>query len=778
MRRRIRLSSSLGVLLAGYQPVLQVLQKMSRTSELPFSEWLATDAAAGRPPRMPPPKYALMPGFRFDFSGIMRDNAPVTYALGEKLDKSRCQLDESQADALVDCLHRSLALIQGPPGTGKSFTSVALMKVLLAVQVQAGLGPIICVCYTNHALDQLLESLIKQGVQHIIRLGSRSQSEILQKRNLRIVARSMPSTSGEKKHIWEMKQLLRIQQSEINTTLASFSTRDNEKTIQAYLKSHHRAHYSQLFATSMNAYDKVDPDRGDQVRTWLRGGPRQASIGHPRSVDDLLHSDLFTMASGERQSLHQHWTADIWHILHEQAIQSIQSHQQTKEQYDRIRAGQDLKCLSKACIVGVTTTGSARHRDLLRGLGSKVLICEEAGEVVEAHVLTTLLPSLQHVILVGDHLQLRPHIQNHKLSRENPEGVQYSLDLSLFERLVNPHGACHEGLRPKILQIQRRMHSSISDLIRTPLYPHLKDSARVDAYPAVAGMKKRLFWLDHREQETRSVSEQIVHTSYSNYFEARMVVALVSHLVRQAVYQQGDIAVLTPYLGQQVMIRKLLQHSSAVTLTKGDAETIRNTAPPTDAQSQSPRPAGRSHMLKTVRVATVDNFQGEEAKVVIISLVRSNDDYQCGFLQTSNRINVLLSRAKHGMYIIGDSSTFGKVKMWAGVISTLQTSNNLGTQLELRCPRHPNSPIWVSKPEDFKAQAPGGGCNRPCGRRLHCGHTCVNKCHSQVLHSVLQCQRKVRLSDCAMTLPGAARTASLACWQVHHLTSIGHGDWK
>ena len=53
----------------------------------------------------------------------------------------------------------------------------------------------------------------------------------------------------------------------------------------------------------------------------------------------------------------------------------------------------------------------------------------------------------------------------------------------------------------------------------------------------------------------------------------------------------------------------------------------------------------------------MDNFQREEAKVIVISLVRSNDERKCGFLKTSNRINVLLSRARHGIYIIGNIYT-------------------------------------------------------------------------------------------------------------------------
>ena len=58
-----------------------------------------------------------------------------------------------------------------------------------------------------------------------------------------------------------------------------------------------------------------------------------------------------------------------------------------------------------------------------------------------------------------------------------------------------------------------------------------------------------------------------------------------------------------------------------------------------------------------VRIATIDNFQGEENKIIIVSLVRSNPKNVPGFLKVQNRVNVMLSRAKHGMYLIGNRQT-------------------------------------------------------------------------------------------------------------------------
>ena len=145
----------------------------------------------------------------------------------------------------------------------------------------------------------------------------------------------------------------------------------------------------------------------------------------------------------------------------------------------------------------MTTTGLAKNLDILRRLRSKVMLCEEAGEVLEAHTITALLPHIEHSILIGDHQQLRPQTQNYELQNENPFGEKYSLDVSLFERLVQPKGDWGIRLPFSALEIQRRMHPSIAQLVRDTLYPKLQDHPSVTEHPEVFGLRKRLFWLDH-----------------------------------------------------------------------------------------------------------------------------------------------------------------------------------------------------------------------------------------------------------------------------------------
>lgn len=91
---------------------------------------------------------------------------------------------------------------------------------------------------------------------------------------------------------------------------------------------------------------------------------------------------------------------------------------------------------------------------------------EEAGEILEAHILSALGPRTKHLVLIGDHKQLRPKVDNYQLTVQAGQG--HTLNVSLFERLVLA------GFPHSTLAVQHRMHPSISSLIRHT-YPALQD---------------------------------------------------------------------------------------------------------------------------------------------------------------------------------------------------------------------------------------------------------------------------------------------------------------
>ncbi|KAL3705514.1 hypothetical protein TMatcc_009186, partial [Talaromyces marneffei ATCC 18224] len=735
-----------GVVLPAFEPTLKALQLMRKSDNLPFSELLIPNSSQdGSPTDISPPLYATEPGFQFNLRCLMNDNSDFFVRVGHTTDlqklRQNSSLDDAQASALVETLQRKIGLIQGPPGTGKSYTGVALIKVLLANKGNGRkkLGPIICVTYTNHALDQLLESLLEKNVtKQIVRMGGQSKSESLKPYNLRELAKRFDKTKMEKGSLWTLHNSLET--SEKDFSQIGFREGISPARVMIHLRDSFPTHYNQLFGIEKDGFQNAHSDNPGKVfDRWRRSGGK-ASKDQIRNVGQLESISLVQMSQPERESLYAYWQSQIQDDMQQELIGICLSHSRTKYEFDNIRSEVDLRCLSQADVIGVTTSGLARNLDMLRRLQSKVVLCEEAGEVLESHLLTALLPSVEHAILIGDHYQLRPQVQNYELSRENKNGGdRYSLDVSMFERLVETGSAMGCGLPYSTLQTQRRMHPSIAQLVRETLYSHLQDAPSVSEYPSVEGIRKRLFWLDHREPEGNPSNAEAAATSRWNDYEVTMTTALVNHLVCQGEYASGEIAVLTPYLGQLQKLRRRLSRSFAITLGDRDQDDLDKAGLQED-EEQAPTPtAVKGTLLQNLRVATIDNFQGEEASVVVISLVRSNPQNKCGFLRTSNRINVLLSRAKNGMYIIGNSITSMHVPMWADVIDIFKQNENIGTSLELQCPRHPDTLITVSKPDDFQRVSPEGGCDLRCIKRLSCGHACIQKCHSEILHNAVQC---------------------------------------
>ncbi|KAL9094875.1 MAG: hypothetical protein Q9165_002824 [Trypethelium subeluteriae] len=674
-----------GVMLPSFQATLLALQDMAKSLDLPFSDILAPESnEIGGRQEVAPPSYAMQKDFSFSLSSVVDNKDLVLSVKSPDFDiqqlKDRSTLDDTQATALVEALTRSLALIQGPPGTGKSYTGVSIIRVLIENREAANLGPTVCVCYTNHALDQLLEELVMSGIQDIVRIGGFSKSKKLDQFNLRNIAETTPQTRTENKRIWETKAVLAHDINELNQCLEALGQSDDWEALKQFLEDRYPHHHDELFSGHAGNVRR-NPEL--VIAAWLNGEVRRDVDVFvntmPRSLEDLHSTSLYQMARSERYSLKEAWMSEIRNDAEALVQDAYATYLEDKREYEKIRMDRNLRCLQKAHVIGVTTTGLAKNLDLLRRLSSKVTVCEEAGEVLEAHSLTTLLPSVEHAIFIGDHKQLRPKVQNWELNSQNPRGEQYSLDVSLFERLIEPPiGSVR--LPFSTLETQRRMDPSISRLIKETLYPDLKDSSAVQDYPMVGGMRKRLFWFHHQQPEANQDPTRLISASYSNEFEVEFVAALVSHLVKQNVYGEGEIAVLTPYLGQLMRFRKKLRSSYEIVLGERDVEEL-GQAGLDEMDDQDVQPENfieQTTLLKALRLSTVDNFQGEEAKVVVISLVRSNKENQCGFLRTSNRINVLLSRAKHGMYIIGNADTSYKVDMWAHVIKMLDRDDNFG----------------------------------------------------------------------------------------------------
>ena len=212
--------------------------------------------------------------------------------------------------------------------------------------------------------------------------------------------------------------------------------------------------------------------------------------------------------------------------------------------------------------------------------------------------------------------------------------------------------------------------------------------------------------MNHSEFENSNPDQN--GKSYSNSHEAAFLASLFNYLIQQG-YGPQQITIITPYVGQQFELCSQLKQKG-ITDVRG-------------------------------RVVTIDNYQGEENDIILLSLVRSNKEKKIGFVKNENRICVALSRAKCGLYCVGNFNMLRncpKTRLWSSIVADLESKFLLGDKLQLQCVRHQNV-TEVSRAEDFE-RAPDGGCNQDCDeRRSKCNHRCPRKCHPDDPDHVNRC---------------------------------------
>ena len=405
------------------------------------------------------------------------------------------------------------------------------------------------------------------------------------------------------------------------------------------------------------------------------------------SIENVWELDL-----KQRQSLYLFWV----HALLRGLIDTIDSMKPdfdaAAERYKELAQQEDKEIFKCATIIGMTTTGAARYQSVLRDIQPEVIIVEEAAEVLESHIVTSLNGNCKHLILIGDHKQLRPNPAVYKLAE------RFNMNISLFERMIR------NDVPYSCLQLQHRMRPEIANIMRF-IYPQLRDHPDVKTFDDIKGVNGNLVFINHHNSEKTDEGVK----SYSNVFEAEYAVRLCKYLLMQG-YSQTQITILTTYTGQLLVIQKLMPRDE----------------------------------FKNVRVTVVDNYQGEENDIIILSLVRSNSVNKIGFLKTENRICVALSRAKKGFYIIGD---FGHLaahsELWQKITAHAKDNGHFSSGVSLYCQNHPQDDGFdATSTADF-SKSPEGGCQKMCTFRLQCGHVCRRHCHIlDSSHELYKCQEQ------------------------------------
>ncbi|XP_030831564.1 NFX1-type zinc finger-containing protein 1-like [Strongylocentrotus purpuratus] len=786
------------VFFEAYRPVLLGLQRMSGPC-LPFSRYTLSMFHDVKPPRYLQDRMVTEDGEMFinpcsiDISPLLKGTrrcSPIINVLDDSAwpDIDAIQLDQSQYEAAKTAFTKEFSVIQGPPGTGKTYIGLKIVETLLLNREvwssEENPSPILLVCYTNHALDQFLEGILTFHRTGIVRVGSRNKSEQLQSFNLnrmvgqrgihdeeyvqrrvrhvkkevdatkRRVERTQARIEGAKNGIineyelgpfmsWQhYNSLMRLSHlKQLNSWLVEWLLSEcqydrdwNQQEKQDTLEQRDNLHEEKMEKGTKNdpvaieatvevefergaiesermiddefgeedsdeeedkdypflGFDLHDLDKAENgiLRRFIQCKMSGKDVLDPRALRSIM--DVWRMHPNDRWALYHIWLQNYLQQLKGKLPAYDLKFKQLCGQLDEAKDIEKYHVLRQATIIGMTTTGAANHQQVLQRVRPKIVVVEEAAEVLEAHIITALNASCQQLILIGDHQQRRPKPNVFLLAKK------YHLDVSLFERLINNEFPYSQ------LELQHRMRIELSNLIRRHFYDNLQDHDTVKRYESVKAVQKDIFFLDHAEPEDEIDDTQ----SHYNLHEARLVVAMCYYFLQQG-YEPDKVTILTAYTGQLLKIKQMMDRSK----------------------------------FEGVKVTSIDNYQGEENDIILLSFVRSNNHGRIGFLGISNRVCVSLSRARKGLYCVGNFTLFSeKSELWKGIVKDLEAMGSIGDSLTLQCTNHPEEKTAVKTADDFK-KVPLGGCSRDCDTRLDCGHVCRLKCHpTDLKHLVYKCK--------------------------------------
>jgi superfamily I DNA and/or RNA helicase len=285
--------------------------------------------------------------------------------------------------------------------------------------------------------------------------------------------------------------------------------------------------------------------------------------------------------------------------------------------------------LDRATIVCATLTGI--DPAILGDRRFDLAVIDEAGQTTEPACWIPLLRS-DRLVLAGDPFQLPPTVVS-------SEAAQQGFAVSMLERLMAAHG---EQISRR-LTVQYRMHEQIGAFSSAEFYegtlaPDLSVADHVLAdLPGVTRDDFTASPLEFVDTAGAGYDEELEPDGESrlNPQEASMVQRRVSQLMEHGVAAH-DIAVISPYAAQVRHLRDRLD-------------------------------------IEELEIDTVDGFQGREKEAVIISLVRSNDRGDIGFLADIRRMNVALTRARRKLIVLGDSATIGGHPFYGRLLSHFET---------------------------------------------------------------------------------------------------------
>lgn len=387
--------------------------------------------------------------------------------------------------------------------------------------------------------------------------------------------------------------------------------------VEAVYETLHRENQVLVCAQSNMAVDWISEKLVDRGVSVLR-------IGNPSRVNDKMLSFTYERRFESHPDYPQLWS--IRKAIRELYARSRKGaereavRQKINSLKDRateleIRINESL--FSEARVIACTLVGSANR--LLTGQKFGTLFIDEAAQALEAACWIPIRKA-NRVILAGDHCQLPPTVKA-------PEALRAGLGHTLMQTIVK-----NKPDTVSLLKLQYRMNDEIMRFSSEWFYGGMLQSAPEVKYRSILDFDTPIEWIN---TEGLDCNEEFIGENYGriNKSEAELSIeqlkGYITKIGRERFLDERiDVGMISPYKAQVQYLRRL----------------VRN-----DAFFKPYRQA--------ITINTVDGFQGQERDVILISLVRANEEGQIGFLNDLRRMNVAITRARMKLIILGDAST-------------------------------------------------------------------------------------------------------------------------
>jgi ATP-dependent RNA/DNA helicase IGHMBP2 len=257
----------------------------------------------------------------------------------------------------------------------------------------------------------------------------------------------------------------------------------------------------------------------------------------------------------------------------------------------------------------------------LRKFKFNTLLIDEAGQCIEP-MAWCIFPLADKYVLAGDHLQLPPTVLSN-------EATKLGFAKSILETSITNIKNIF------LLDTQYRMHSSIAGFSSSYFY-----EGKLTTAEHLQNAEKQMIFID-------TAGSGFIETNGSDGMSLQNEgeIKIIKKLLETENLNSQELAIISPYAGQVTAAKNTLQ-------------------------------AG-------IRISTVDSFQGQEKEIIIVSLVRSNDDGDIGFLKDYRRMNVAITRAKNKLYVIGDSATIGADSFYNAFLNYVEINGVYKTVWEM-----------------------------------------------------------------------------------------------